>query len=664
VRDEASVIERCLASVRGIVNTWVICDTGSTDGTPELIESLLGDLQGQLHRRPWVDFGHNRTELMRLARGAADYLLLLDADMTLEQIAPLPTLTADAYLLRETGVLDFGVLRLVDGDRDWWFEGSTHEYLCADGRVAQDELSELRVVHHADGGSREGKLLRDLGLLKREVARNSESPRTAFYLAQTYRDMGRRKPALEWYRRRVELGGWEEEAFYAALQEGVLLLEDGIDVAAGALLAAWQRRPTRAEPLYELARGYRERGAYDLAYLFADRGVHIPYPADVLFVHRWIHECGIRLERAIAAAALGRFSEASADLRVLLDAGGLDGELEQFVVSRLTELELLMATDPMLPAISGEAARLVSLAPSMRIGEVRLDVRPSWPAFNPSIAADGEQFRMVVRTANYRIQEGVTHEDGVLRNVNYLMTLDLDLAVKEVLPVADDGGRDLRQYPSRIVGYEDCRLVQVGDRWFASATCCELNPIERREIVLLELDGPELISVQPLHGPNPGRHEKNWMPFVHEDELHFVYAVAPTVILRCDVDNGHVDVLHEAEGPTSAEPLRGGSQGIPLDRGGWLFVVHEVDRSTGTPRYLHRFLELSPRFEVVGVTEPFSFTADRVEFCAGMARHGDELVLSFGVSDAAAGLAVVEIAEVMNLLPRPTSSKNSNSLHT
>ena len=42
VRDEAAIIARCLRSVRDKIDTWVICDTGSTDGTPSLVECAPG----------------------------------------------------------------------------------------------------------------------------------------------------------------------------------------------------------------------------------------------------------------------------------------------------------------------------------------------------------------------------------------------------------------------------------------------------------------------------------------------------------------------------------------------------------------------------------------------------------------------------------------------
>src|SRR5690349_14287434 len=84
VRDEADVLAAGLRSALPLIDTWVICDTGSTDGTQALIAQELASLPGELHEHEWVDFGHNRTRLMELARGKADYLLLLDADNTVE----------------------------------------------------------------------------------------------------------------------------------------------------------------------------------------------------------------------------------------------------------------------------------------------------------------------------------------------------------------------------------------------------------------------------------------------------------------------------------------------------------------------------------------------------------------------------------------------------
>lgn len=80
VKNEAPVIARCLASVKPWVDHWVIVDTGSSDGTQDLVRQCMEGVPGSLHERPWVDFAHNRNEALELARPHGDYLLFIDAD--------------------------------------------------------------------------------------------------------------------------------------------------------------------------------------------------------------------------------------------------------------------------------------------------------------------------------------------------------------------------------------------------------------------------------------------------------------------------------------------------------------------------------------------------------------------------------------------------------
>ena len=68
VKDESHVIERSLASAKPLIDYWVIVNTGSTDGTQDVIREFLKDIPGELHERPWKNFGYNRTEALELAR--------------------------------------------------------------------------------------------------------------------------------------------------------------------------------------------------------------------------------------------------------------------------------------------------------------------------------------------------------------------------------------------------------------------------------------------------------------------------------------------------------------------------------------------------------------------------------------------------------------------
>src|SRR5215203_648287 len=258
VTNEAAVIHRCLLSVRDQIDSWVICDTGSTDGTQDHILDILDDIPGELHERAWVNFGHNRSELIRLARGKADYLLLLDADMTASFRGETPLdLTADSYVLRimrNPGNFEYWMKYLVRGDRDWRYEGVTHEYLITSAPDRVERLNEIVLHHHADGGMRSDKFIRDRLLLSEELKREPSNSRAVFYLAQTYRDLGDVDMAIELYERRSAMGGWDEEVFYSLYQVGVLKAQTGDwPPAMVALVRAWEYRPSRLEPLYELA---------------------------------------------------------------------------------------------------------------------------------------------------------------------------------------------------------------------------------------------------------------------------------------------------------------------------------------------------------------------------------------------------------------------------
>ena len=74
VKNESKVIERCIDSVKDHINYWVIVDTGSTDGTQSIITEKMKSLgiEGELHEKPWVNYGHNRTESMNLSKGKCD----------------------------------------------------------------------------------------------------------------------------------------------------------------------------------------------------------------------------------------------------------------------------------------------------------------------------------------------------------------------------------------------------------------------------------------------------------------------------------------------------------------------------------------------------------------------------------------------------------------
>src|SRR5664279_2126140 len=84
VKNESAVIERCLRSVKPWIHAWAISDTGSSDGTQDIVRKFMADLPGELIERPWVDFSTNRNQALELACKYGDYALIIDADEILE----------------------------------------------------------------------------------------------------------------------------------------------------------------------------------------------------------------------------------------------------------------------------------------------------------------------------------------------------------------------------------------------------------------------------------------------------------------------------------------------------------------------------------------------------------------------------------------------------
>jgi tetratricopeptide (TPR) repeat protein len=319
VKNEAETITRCLDSCRGQIDCWVVCDTGSTDGTPELIREILADIPGELHEHEWIDFAHNRSRLLALARGKADYLLLMDADWTVH--APdgaFDGLHADAYMIVHAGASQFANKRLVRGDLEWRYVGATHEYVTCEAERTCERLQGVSIQVHSVGGARTGRWGRDLKVLQAALERDPENARTVFYLAQTLRDLGHEREdesllarGRDAYFRRAAMNGWPEERYCAWHQAGLLADELGDwPVAADAYTAAWDVRPARLEAVYDLAVGLRLRERYQAAHRYTQLAAgptSLAVPDDDLFVAPWVYRWGLLFEYSITCFWVGRY---------------------------------------------------------------------------------------------------------------------------------------------------------------------------------------------------------------------------------------------------------------------------------------------------------------------------------------------------------------------
>jgi hypothetical protein len=271
-RDEEKVLPRALGSAAGLVDSWMLLDTGSSDRTPEIAAEIFQDIPGRVVQTEWEGFGAGRTRALAEARDQADWLLMLDADQTVtfhedlsEWLAGDPDPEVGVWTVPvEEGGTTWWMPRLTRGGLEWRYEGTTHEWLDFAGRRSRQILG-LSIKHHADGFHRPEKHLEDIRLLEPGVEAND--PRAVYYTAQALACLGRTHEAAALYRKRAEMNGWEEERWHA--QYMAARLERDVE----GLLRAHTLRPWRHEPLTWASRFVAEAGTgEDVLFLEARDG--------------------------------------------------------------------------------------------------------------------------------------------------------------------------------------------------------------------------------------------------------------------------------------------------------------------------------------------------------------------------------------------------------
>lgn len=654
VRNEAARIERCLLSLRDHIDSYVIVDTGSTDLTPSIIRQVLHDKPGKvLTGAPFVNFEQARNlalltgrvwltaerfnDVQLVGKLPPCYFLLVDADMELRVDDPQwrEKLTgADAYdVVQRAGSLSYHNTRLLRHDAPAKYVGVTHEYI--DGARSQ-KLNGVWFLDHADGSNRKNKFERDIKLLEDGLKADPDNGRYLYYLAQSYKDAGMPGLASEVYKRRVETGGWDEEVWHAQLQAARCLKESNDERWIAEMLLACDMRPSRAEPFYELAKYYREKGKNNLAVMFAEQPVG--YPGDLLFVEDFVYDTGLREEYSIAAFYDKRTRESG------------------FAACNWLTL------DPKTPEHSRELARnnlfhympkLTNYVSSFRARRIPWVPYDGWVACNPSVVAGVSGLLVNVRAVNYRIREDGSYDmqgDSAIRTRNCLVWLDhgLDfIREQEVI-----WNRPEPAYKD-VIGLEDIRLFEWGrGMYYFSACVRELSPEGWPEQVwggIDENDGDvtfwELITPE-----GPKQCEKNWMPEPRDGCPEWRYRLDR----RIDSE-GKFEHLPVSE--IKVDHISGGTQLIPF-KGGKLAIVHEARIYPGTSRryYMHRFVKFGKDGTVQQISRPFVFNDKQIEFAAGLAwspADDDTLVVTYGVRDCEAWIGTMSAMEVDAFLWKP-----------
>jgi glycosyltransferase involved in cell wall biosynthesis len=328
VKNESAVIRRCLASVIPFIDHWVIVDTGSTDGTQEIIKDYLKDIPGELYERPWKNFEHNRNEALDLAQGKADYFLIMDADDWLEYKSgfQLPLLTYDMYKIWRLGSgCSFLNHQIIKADLPWKWVGVVHEYLQCAHKYSYTTIENIVYRVGDDGGSYTdvNKYVNYVKLLEGALEKNPDNLRDMVSLAKSYVGANRKEKALQLYEKIVPICDSKEECFWAIMGIGDLQkdLKMPIDLSINSYYKAHRLYPSRPEPLYYLSEIYNEQGLFSLAYACLKAGECIAQKnkQGKILNEDWIEEFGLLFQLSICSFYVGEYQESLRACETLLE---------------------------------------------------------------------------------------------------------------------------------------------------------------------------------------------------------------------------------------------------------------------------------------------------------------------------------------------------------
>jgi len=233
VKNESHIIQNTLEKLCNKIkfDYWVICDTGSTDNTPQIIEDFFKNksIKGELFYDEWVNFAHNRTLGLKRAYKKTQLLLIFDADDEIVGNIQMPTnVLFDEYHLQfGSQSLMYTRAILINNYKIFEFYSVIHEFIsCKEQPCKTNIIKGDYYVVSGRTGSRnldKDKYLKDAIILenayKEALEKNDELfHRYSYYCANSYRDCGRFEDAIKWYKIALnQEKQWDQEKYTACL---------------------------------------------------------------------------------------------------------------------------------------------------------------------------------------------------------------------------------------------------------------------------------------------------------------------------------------------------------------------------------------------------------------------------------------------------------------
>ncbi|XWV26695.1 hypothetical protein QJ857_gp0362 [Tupanvirus soda lake] len=330
VKNESHVIKRCIDSISNIATSYLICDTGSTDNTPEIIKEYMTEkkIPGEVIFKEWKNYGYNKSYLMDQAytfnkSANAKYLIWHDADEVFvkDPNDPLSYLSIDdaneLYEWLETkpqpivniktiyGQCHYKRWNIVRNNQLYKWMSPKHEWLL--GTVDNNWIfyDNFILLARQEGNASKDPMRcqKDVNLFLDYIHENGgpeKCGREIFYLAREYEPFDKTK-AIKYHKIKINLPDqWEQEKYISYLSLGRLCCDEYHK------LKYWKEGfnliPRRLECVHEIVKYFMNKKKFDNALKWAclaseDRTINI----NDLFVESDVYNYSFDLDFSVSA---------------------------------------------------------------------------------------------------------------------------------------------------------------------------------------------------------------------------------------------------------------------------------------------------------------------------------------------------------------------------
>lgn len=627
----------------------------------------------------------------------ADMIFWLNPKLTGAKFKELLAVHGAFFMFQGSDAMYYKNTRIVKNGSGFSYKGVTHEYVEVPSQFSQGSLSkELVFIRDiGDGGAKSDKFSRDVRLLKEGLEEDPNNVRYMFYLAnslkdlagtqrfqtdreidqmestlqgwssqlstyphlitlvkqmQTHKDQFRKemerlevelkKEAISYYEQRIQGGGFWEEVWYSYFNMGKLYLElEEIEKAMYCFERSFILYPQRVENIYEMVRYYRDHSEHQMAahfYLMGREAKRKYQSRDYMFIQRDIYDYRLDYEMTI----VGYYANPShLDLGRLcmevMSQRGIDETLCRNIMCNYKFYAPSLNDEDTEKSAKDNLGALLS-----GLGNATLDI-PSqkFPHFvnsTPTFCKDPNNPHSMygmIRYVNYAVNDqGGYDQKEFIETKNVLAHLVQDSTSGEWHLEKEGFLHYDSSHDNLYVGLEDMRLFAMDGKIYYTANrglgygnmVIEHGSINR---VNFKTEDARFLKID-----NQRNVEKNWVMFCNDGHtMRMVYNWYPMVLGT--IDHDQFVISHKMETPMCFKFFRGSTNGIVIGDEIW-FLCHIVSYEDRR-YYYHAMVMLDKQTLVLkNYTKMFTFGGDKVEYCLGLDKIGDdELLLGYSVMD-------------------------------